>query len=152
MRPYLRVTLAYLLFGIVWIFFSDRVVEHLFTEAVYVTFVQTIKGWLFIGISSLLLFFVSRRAFNEHMRTEREKLAIFNKTVEGSYHILLNYLNQMQLVTLEAEACRDFDREILRLSTLASDEATRELRKLGEVHIVTAENIDAVIYENIRKA
>ncbi|CAM2892862.1 hypothetical protein [Rariglobus hedericola] len=151
MKPYLRVTLVYAVFGILWIFLSDQLVALLANNLHGFTLLQTMKGWLFVALSSLLVFVISRAAFKEHIRTEREKQAVFQKTVEGSYHILLNYLNQMQLVTMEAEQCEKFSPEILHMARAASGEAEAGLKKLGGVHTITADHIDAVIYENIRK-
>lgn len=150
MKPYLRVTLAYAAFGIAWIVFSDRLVEQIAVSKEQAARVQTYKGALFVTLSSLLILWIARRAFEEQRRVEQEKLAVFNKTVEGSYHILLNYLNQMQLVTMEAEQCAGFDIKVLEAARTASDEATTELMKLREVQTVTAADIDAVIYHKLR--
>lgn len=151
MKPYLRVTLAYALFGILWVFLSDRVVGFFTSDARELAYLQMMKGWLFVALSTLLIFTMARRAFEKHCRTEQEKLAVFHKTVEGSYHILLNYLNQMQLVTLEAEQCEQFDRAILGLATEASGEATASVLKLREIQTITADHIDAVVYEKTRR-
>jgi uncharacterized protein YaaQ len=150
MKPYLRVTLVYAVFGVLWIFFSDQLVDILADNETRLTHLQTAKGWLFIGLSSLLVLTITLQACNAQERVEREKQAVFKKTVEGSYHILLNYLNQMQLVAMEAEQCKPFDKEVLRQAHEATKEAESALKKLAEVQTVTAENIDAVIYEKIR--
>ncbi len=150
MKPYLRVSLAYAVFGVFWIFFSDKLVEALASDLTRLTYFQTMKGWMFVALSTLLVLTITRRAFQEHLRTEKEKLAVFQKTVGGSYHILLNYLNQMQLVTIEAEQCPGFDQNVLKLATTASDEATAALAKLGGIQTVTPENIEAVLYEKLR--
>lgn len=152
MKPYLRVTLAYAVFGVVWIVVSDHVLGLLADSKEEMARMQLLKGWLFVALSALLVFTISRRAFERHQRTQREKLEVFHKTVEGSYHILLNYLNQMQLVTMEAEQCGEFDQDVVRLATKASTEATTELMKLRDVRTVTVEHIDSVIYERLRNA
>ncbi len=151
MKPYLRVTLVYALFGVLWIFLSDRMVVILGGNLEGVTFLQTMKGWIFVGLSSLMLFVLTRQAFEAQRRAEREKLEVFEKTVEGSCHILLNYLNQMQLVMMEAEQCAAFDRKILKLANAASDEATEELKKLTNIRTITADHIDSVVYEKLRQ-
>ena len=152
MKPYLRVTLAYAAFGTTWIFLSDHLLFWLTQDLAEMAYIQMLKGWLFVALSSLLVFTISRRAFENHRRIEQEKLAVFQKTVEGSYHILLNYLNQMQLVTLEAEDCEAFNLDVLRQANQASTEATAELMKLRDVQTITAEHIDAVVYEKLRRA
>lgn len=151
MKPYLRVAFAYAVFGVLWVFLSDRLVGFFVNDMEGLAYFQMMKGWLFVALSTLLVLTIARRAFEDHLHTEKEKLAVFHKTVEGSYHILLNFLNQMQLVTLEAEQCESFDREVLRVANEAAGEAERELRKLGEIQTITAEHIDAVIYERLRK-
>lgn len=151
MKPYLRVTLAYAVFGILWILLSDHLVGLLAIDREEMLYMQRLKGWVFVALSALLILTIGRRAFEKHQRTHEEKQAVFNKTVEGSYHILLNYLNQMQLVTLEAEQCPTFDREVLKLAHTISDEATAELNKLRDIKNITTEQIDAVVYEKLRK-
>jgi len=151
MKPYLRVTLAYTVFGVLWIFLSDHLLGWLTQDLEEMAYWQTLKGSLFVALSALLIFTIGRRAFEAHRRTQQEKLAVFQKTVEGSYHILLNYLNQMQLVTLEAEQCEPFNLDVLKLASKASSEATAELMKLRDVQVVTVEHIDAVVYEKLRK-
>lgn len=150
MKPYHRVAVGYAVFGIFWIVLSDLLAGTLADNIAGLTHLQTLKGGLFVVLSSLWVLVITRRAFTRHARTEAEKHAVFNKTVEGSYHILLNYLNQMQIVTMEAEQCENFDSEVLRMAAEAAGEAERELKKLGAIQTVTAEHIDAVIYDKIR--
>lgn len=152
MKPYLRVTLAYALFGALWIFCSDRLVEALAGDLAGLAYFQTMKGWLFVALSSLLVLTITKRACEDHLRVEAEKLAVFRKTVEGSYHILLNYLNQMQLVTMEADRCPTFDAKVRAQAESATAEATAELMKLRDIQTITAEHIDAVVYEKLRRA
>jgi hypothetical protein len=147
MKPYWRLTLTYLAFGLAWIFFSDRAGEFLAGGNVQaLTLLQTIKGWLFVILSATLIYCLNRQAFLDLETEQRERFAMFRKTIEGSHHILLNYLNQMQLVTMEAEKCKDFAPGTLRLAQEVSDEASAALVRLGEAEILTSEHIDAVLY------
>jgi len=151
MKPYLKITLWYLGFGILWIFISDRVTGALARDTEVLTLFQTIKGWIYVLISGLLIFYLTRKAHNEHLVKDREKFAVFKKTVESVHHILLNYLNQMQLVTLEAERSKDFDKRVIVLSKDISEKATRELMKLHTIEIITSEHIDSVVYRDLKK-
>lgn len=147
MKPYWQLTLAYLAFGLAWIFLSDQVGVSLAGDNVRaLTHLQTIKGWGFVVASSLLIFVLTRQAFHSLEREQRERLAMFRKTIEGSHHILLNYLNQMQLVTMEAEKCECFDPAMLELAHEVSEEAASALRRLGDAEILTSEHLDAILY------
>jgi light-regulated signal transduction histidine kinase (bacteriophytochrome) len=52
----LRVALAYLVFGILWIFFSDRAQFWLGIDVASALRFQTAKGWLFVMGSAVLIF------------------------------------------------------------------------------------------------
>lgn len=150
MKPCLKVALTYLLFGVVWIFASDRVIGLFTKDAATVTTIQTFKGWFFVGVSALLIYVLSRRADRQRRAQESERRAVFLKTVEGAHHILLNYLNQMELVMLEAGSCASFDPEVLRMGREISDEASRELVNLGRLSDATSDAIESFVYRNLR--
>ena len=60
----LRMVLIYLLFGGVWIFFSDRILLQLAPDVQNYLLLQTYKGWLFVFCTALLLYFLSVREFH----------------------------------------------------------------------------------------
>ena len=151
MKPYWKVTLWYVGFGILWIFLSDKAIEAFSPNTQILTFLQTVKGWFYVLISGLLIFYLTKKAFDEHLTKDREKFSVFRKTIEGVHHILLNYLNQMQLVTMEAERSKDFDKEIITLSKDLSEKATEELMKLNEIDPITSDHIDSVVYRDLKK-
>ena len=51
-----RIVLIYALFACLWILFSDRTVALLFHDPATITMVSLVKGWLFVGVTSFLLF------------------------------------------------------------------------------------------------
>ena len=53
----LRTVAGYLLFGILWILLTDRILEFLFPppSPTYLL-IQTLKGWLYVGISAVLIY------------------------------------------------------------------------------------------------
>ncbi len=57
----LRVVLVYAAFAALWILLSDKAVEWLFHDSEWITLVSTLKGWLFVACTSLLLFGLMRR-------------------------------------------------------------------------------------------
>ncbi len=56
-----KIALIYLAVGVLWIFFSDRLLGWLHLDARVILQVQTAKGWLFVVGSAILLYVVLRR-------------------------------------------------------------------------------------------
>lgn len=150
MKPYISVSLGYFAFGAIWILTSDHVVALTADNPQDLSYFQTFKGLVYVGLSTLLIYGLTRHAFHRQSVLHQEKEAIFRKTMEGTHHILLNYLNQMQLVTMEAEKCPGFEPRILQLAQTATNQAEVELKLLNNIEQITAEGIDSLVYRGIR--
>jgi len=96
----LRIVLAYAVFASLWILVSDEAVAYIFHEPEAITTAGMIKGWVFIAVTSLLLFVLImrkdarlHRAHSENMHSlhlldaiaEGSQDAIFAKDVTGRY-------------------------------------------------------------------
>ncbi|MDP2028832.1 MAG: PAS domain S-box protein [Thiobacillus sp.] len=57
----LAVVLVYAVSAALWILLSDKAVQLLFNDPAQITLAGMIKGWLFVGITSLLLYGLLRR-------------------------------------------------------------------------------------------
>lgn len=68
-----KTTLWYLICALLWIWLSDAFILLIFTEAGAVTTAQTIKGWIFVAITSLILFLAWRW---EMTRYDRARAAL----------------------------------------------------------------------------
>ena len=71
----LRIALGYLLVGTLYILFSDQIVSGMMinSDAVSsITFLQTIKGWLFITVTATILYFLIHRHFKAIHRSRHE--------------------------------------------------------------------------------
>lgn len=71
----LRVVLAYAVFASLWILLSDTVVGWLFSDPAQIVRVSTIKGWLFVVVTTLLLYGLIRRLRDQALAGAREELA-----------------------------------------------------------------------------
>ncbi len=151
MRHYLPIPFVYLIAGIAWIVASDRAVEQIAPSLASVTYFQTVKGWLFVLASAALLFVLTRRAHLAHRAAEAERYALFHETVQGAHHILGNYLNQMQLVALEAERHPEFDAEVLRLAREATARAAAALSDLDALPAPTPSGVHSALYPVTRQ-
>lgn len=74
-----RITLTYLLFGVCWIIFTDILLETYYKDSEHWTNLQSIKGIIYVIISSVIIFVLSRRYsrqqkfIKQHLQKSREK-------------------------------------------------------------------------------
>lgn len=66
-----RLTLTYALFAALWILFSDNALQFMLTDPATIVRVSMIKGWLFVAVTSVLLFVLTRRLLD---RLHRERV------------------------------------------------------------------------------
>lgn len=57
----MRISMYYLTVSLIWIAFSDRVVESLFSEPHTLSSIQTLKGWGFVLFTAFLLYLLTKR-------------------------------------------------------------------------------------------
>jgi PAS domain S-box-containing protein len=65
----LRIALSYATFAALWILLSDALVAGLFKDPSLIAIAQTIKGWLFVAVTALLLF-VMGKSWQRRLLTE----------------------------------------------------------------------------------
>ncbi len=72
---------------------------------------------------------------------EREKEEVYHGMLKSANHIINNFLNQMQVVKMEAERSEDFDQEILEIYDAILEEAAGLVKKLETVPRLSEECI-----------
>ena len=88
LKPHYQIVLLYLLLGTLWIFFSDSVVNTLFQSKEEITFAQNIKGWFFIFITGLLLFFLIKKDVNAVEEVNNKLIDSYEQTIRGWVHVM----------------------------------------------------------------
>jgi len=73
----------YIFLGALWILFSDQLIVHITNNPVLILQISTIKGWLFIIITGLLLFFLVRNEIKRRNLILNELLAAKKKAEES---------------------------------------------------------------------
>jgi PAS domain S-box-containing protein len=85
MRNYpLRIALIYFIMASSWIFLSDSIVEQL-VAAKYLTTVQSIKGFVFVVISAVILFLLSRMYYRRIRKNEQNYRKLFKENPHPMY-------------------------------------------------------------------
>ncbi|WP_378956025.1 diguanylate cyclase domain-containing protein [Pelosinus sp. sgz500959] len=97
-----KITMVYAVTSILWILLSDRVLHYFISDPVSVITIEIVKGWLFVGITAVLLY----RLIFQHMKiiVESEQ-----KLQEKHEETMLAY---EELIAQEEELKQQFD-EIL---------------------------------------
>ncbi|MFW6237963.1 MAG: HD-GYP domain-containing protein, partial [Halanaerobiales bacterium] len=68
-----KITIIYLIFGVVWIIFSDSFVLNLTDNLQTINTYQSYKGLLYVTITTLLLYLLLRKTFT-HLRKQQRQL------------------------------------------------------------------------------
>ena len=78
----LFISLLYCLVGILWIYFSDSAVETISLDHNQVSLLQTYKGFFYIGITTILLYFLFLHFLRLHDKEYIKRLEILEKQSE----------------------------------------------------------------------
>jgi PAS domain S-box-containing protein len=120
----IKVVFIYIVLSGLWILFTDQIVEQLFTSPEMLTFAQTLKGWAFVAVSGLILYWVIRKSSREiEMNRDRYKAMLDNAKVgiarmvdmkivshNPAFQRILNENSQNTSQSEFIERLEDFDR------------------------------------------
>lgn len=70
--PAVKITLIYFAAGFLWILFSDMLLEKMVSSQETLSQIQTYKGWFFVSLTALLLFFLVHNEMQKKNRIEDE--------------------------------------------------------------------------------
>jgi signal transduction histidine kinase len=90
----LKVTLIYFLISFFWILFSDQLILKLGETGNTITTIQTYKGWFFVCITSILLYFLIRSEIRKKNQIESD-LVHAKMKAEESEHLKSAFLSNM---------------------------------------------------------
>lgn len=86
LSPAIKITVLYLLLGMMWILFSDIALGWFVDDLETMRKLQTFKGWFYVGVTAVLFYFLIRRSFK---RLERAREAL-RETAEHYGYLFLN--------------------------------------------------------------
>ncbi|MGA7732796.1 MAG: GAF domain-containing protein [Chloroflexia bacterium] len=136
-----RIVLVYLVVGALWILVTDRLVDALVTDDALRSFLQTIKGWLYIAANALLLYWLIHRSATGLLKAEkalRESSERYRQMFERNRAIQLIVDSTDGRIIDANQSAADFygyplDRllgmNIAHLSTLTREESLAEMER-----------------------
>ena len=138
----LKLAAVYAAFGVLWILTTDRLVVALVSDPARVTALQTVKGWLFVGLSALLVYTLVVTGQHDLRRTNRrlddalQQTSILDRILR---HNLRNSCNVIQanaaMLEDERELSEEQERCLDRIEAhnetlIELGEKSRELRNI----------------------
>jgi PAS domain-containing protein len=113
----LTLVVGYAALSALWILLSDRLVTWLFPEPAMLDWAQTVKGWLFVAITAVLLYQVLRRLESARdAAQERETEALRAEARSGQLlHTLVEHSSDAIFVKDRAGRYLLFNREATRV-------------------------------------
>ncbi|MFO7731037.1 MAG: sensor histidine kinase [Spirochaetia bacterium] len=94
----LRLVFIYLVFGGLWIFFSDRILLGLAPDVENYLLLQTYKGWLFVFCTALLLYLLSVHEFHVRDRVTEDLASSVLEKDELMRELHHRVKNNLQLI------------------------------------------------------
>jgi PAS domain S-box-containing protein len=108
-RAALKISLIYLVFGILWILFSDNLFLPLAARQEDMILVSSVKGILFIVVTTVLLFFLVQhysrqlRDANTQLRVQYDALVLSQEEWESTFNAISDWIS---LITPEGQVLR----------------------------------------------
>jgi len=90
----LKVTLIYFLIGFLWILFSDQIIYKLAENSDTITTIQTYKGWFYVSVTSILLYFLIKMEIRKKNMIESDLVKAKIKA-EESDHLKSAFLSNL---------------------------------------------------------
>jgi len=136
-KAVIKITLTYLVFGTLWIYFSDSIVAYFIKDPRLITRLSIYKGLLFVLLTALLLYTLLYR-YLKKLSASAKKLAeseerfrtLFDKSplaISVSRNLIVEYVNS-KLVEMGGFACKE---ELIGQS-MEKGIAPEEINKLRE--------------------
>ena len=134
-----RVLLPYAAFASLWILFSDGVVAALVQDRGLVTVISTLKGWAFVGVTTLLLGVLIRRFTADALHRESDLRAVMAQAADAIWFVGADG----KFLYANSAACRLLGYSVedllrLKLSDTLSEASQADLpahlTSLGETH------------------
>ena len=92
----MKIVLLYLVFGVLWILLSDKILYFFVSDMELYAQLQTYKGWFYVVVTGFLIFFLVYREIKKSESLASENLLLFrelNHRIKNNLQVLLGLVN-----------------------------------------------------------
>src|SRR5665647_619829 len=111
---HIKIPLIYFAMGFLWIYFSDRIADSLITDKNMLLLASTYKGWLYVIVTSGVLYILLNR-FRKRVGQAEDELRYSNDEINRQYDELQYLSEHDQLTNLYNR--KYYEEELIRLDT-----------------------------------
>ncbi len=93
----IKICLIYFVLGFLWIYFSDRIVYFLAPNDTFMLEVNTYKGWVYVIVTTMILYFLIQSLLKKVEKSEQESLYLSYYDVQTGLYNRRYYETQIQV-------------------------------------------------------
>lgn len=97
----IKICLIYFVLGFLWIYFSDRIVYFLAPNDTFMLEVNTYKGWVYVIVTTMILYFLIQSLLKKVEKSEQENLYLSYYDVQTGLYNRRYYETQIQVFDAE---------------------------------------------------
>jgi len=104
-----KVASVYVIFSLLWIYFSDRALESMVQTPDALSEIQTYKGWFFVTLSGLLIFSLTALGLRQNERIKKkldQHSSFLQQVLQGVNHGIIQYTLQGDILFANRAACK----------------------------------------------
>ncbi len=146
-KHYCYIPAIYFVVSILYIYTSDKALLLLMHDENLLSVVSMSKGFIFVSITAILLYYLIKRALEKEVSKEKEKQRFLIANVGAMNHIMAKFVSKMAIIRSYAERRNDFDTDVLRLFDEIVTETKLEINRISEIENLS----DSAIYEIIHQ-
>lgn len=115
----LKIAAIYAAIGCLWILFSDRAVGSFTSDPATFTCISMVKGWVYVLLTALLLYWLIRRYVNE-VRLAESTLSLCNE----KFSVAFNHSPVLMTISsIDTGTCFDVNEKFCQVSGFSREEA-----------------------------
>jgi signal transduction histidine kinase len=147
-----KISLIYLIVGSTWIIFSDNLLNSLTSNLSILTELQTYKGWFYVVITAILLFFLLKKHLQKLRHAEQEAIksnrlkSAFLQNISHEIRTPMNSIIGFSELLDNKESSEEEKSEYIKNVTFSSNQLLYIVEELLDISLIESGN--AKLYQN----